>query len=96
MKCPNCGEELEQETVDIGVGSAPCGPPTCPNCYWFPGIDPFALHSQNCAICHPHLGHLPIGLCPDGLRLFKELELTDLGDSIEPIPVDDFPTGKER
>ncbi len=35
--CPNCGAELEQDTVDVGVGEMPIGPRGCPECHWFDG-----------------------------------------------------------
>lgn len=38
MKCPRCGEECEQETVDVGVGEIPCGPLGCDNCHWIEGV----------------------------------------------------------
>ncbi len=34
-KCPKCGEELEYDEVDIGIGIQR-GNPGCPNCYWIP------------------------------------------------------------
>lgn len=34
MKCPMCGEEAEQDVVDIGVGNIPCGPAYCERCQW--------------------------------------------------------------
>lgn len=33
--CPNCGEQLEYDEVDIGVGVLR-GNPGCPNCHWTP------------------------------------------------------------
>jgi len=33
MKCPQCGQECEQEEVDIGVGTLK-GPPYCLFCHW--------------------------------------------------------------
>lgn len=35
--CPKCGEELTQETVDVGVCSVPTGPLGCDYCHWFEG-----------------------------------------------------------
>lgn len=35
--CPNCGGELHQDMVDVGVGEIPCGPIGCPGCNWFEG-----------------------------------------------------------
>lgn len=35
--CPNCGAELQQETVDVGVGNMPIGPVGCAECHWFEG-----------------------------------------------------------
>lgn len=32
-KCPECGEEVERESVDIGIGVV-YGPPACFNCGW--------------------------------------------------------------
>jgi hypothetical protein len=34
MTCPECGEECERDTVDIGVGEQPVGPWGCPTCHW--------------------------------------------------------------
>lgn len=33
--CPHCGENLEFDEVDIGVGTLR-GNPGCPNCHWTP------------------------------------------------------------
>ena len=33
MKCPYCGQGMECETVDIGVGEQQCGPYGCPACH---------------------------------------------------------------
>jgi hypothetical protein len=34
MECPKCGEECQQEMVDVGVGEIPCGPARCDDCQW--------------------------------------------------------------
>jgi len=34
MKCPDCGAEAEQETVDVGPCEVPTGPWGCFECYW--------------------------------------------------------------
>ena len=33
MKCPKCGDDCQQDSVDVGVGiiHGPCG---CPSCGW--------------------------------------------------------------
>lgn len=31
--CPECGEQLQFDEVDVGVGTNP----HCDNCYWYPG-----------------------------------------------------------
>ena len=33
-KCPLCGGLTVLDTVDIGVGEIPCGPPYCEPCQW--------------------------------------------------------------
>jgi hypothetical protein len=33
-QCLECGDELVQEMVDIGVGQIPCEPRHCPSCGW--------------------------------------------------------------
>jgi hypothetical protein len=38
VKCPRCGEECEQATVDVGVGEVPVGPWGCENCHWVEGV----------------------------------------------------------
>jgi hypothetical protein len=38
MKCPRCGEEMEQPTVDVGIGEIPCGPWSCDVCHWVDGL----------------------------------------------------------
>ena len=40
-KCPRCGEALDFEEVDIGVGTLR-GAPGCPACYWTPALKKFA------------------------------------------------------
>jgi len=39
MPCPKCGEEMECDTVDIGVGEMRVSPWGCPACHWFEGKD---------------------------------------------------------
>lgn len=34
MKCPKCGQELQCDMVDIGVGEIQCGPYVCEPCDW--------------------------------------------------------------
>lgn len=34
--CPQCGEQLDYDEVDIGVGVMR-GNPGCPSCHWTPG-----------------------------------------------------------
>lgn len=43
--CPRCGEALEFDEVDIGVGVMR-GNPGCPNCHWTPDAadDDFVVH----------------------------------------------------
>jgi ribosomal protein S27AE len=36
--CPECGEPLEFDEVDIGVG-VQRGNPRCPNCGWYPSAE---------------------------------------------------------
>ncbi len=36
--CPECGEQLEFDEVDVGVGTLR-GNPGCPNCGWSPKQD---------------------------------------------------------
>lgn len=33
--CPECGEAVDRDEVDIGVGTM-YGPPSCPGCGWAP------------------------------------------------------------
>lgn len=40
-KCPRCGEPLEYDEVDIGVGTMR-GNPGCPACFWTPDQEPEA------------------------------------------------------
>lgn len=34
-RCPRCGEPLEYDEVDVGVGTVR-GNPGCPSCHWTP------------------------------------------------------------
>lgn len=38
MKCPNCGAEMVQDVVDVGVCSVPTGPLGCPECWYVPSM----------------------------------------------------------
>jgi ssDNA-binding Zn-finger/Zn-ribbon topoisomerase 1 len=42
-RCPRCGEPLEYDEVDIGVGTMR-GNPGCPSCHWTP--PPFGLEED--------------------------------------------------
>lgn len=34
MQCPQCGSVLQQDMVDVGIGSVPVGPLGCYDCGW--------------------------------------------------------------
>jgi len=38
MKCPRCGADMTQPTVDVGVGAVPVGPYGCDECHWIDGF----------------------------------------------------------
>jgi len=38
VRCPRCGEQCVQATVDVGVGDVPCGPWGCEACHWVEGL----------------------------------------------------------
>lgn len=44
-KCPRCGEALDFEEVDIGVGTLR-GNPGCPACFWTPALKKFVSWVQ--------------------------------------------------
>jgi hypothetical protein len=38
-------------------------------------LNAFGAHvNERCAECRPHRGHIPLGLCEEGLRLFRAIE----------------------
>lgn len=47
--CPNCGDYIERDMVDVGVGEIPCGPWGCPSCHW---VEPLPPELQETEVQH--------------------------------------------
>jgi hypothetical protein len=69
--CPRCGEPLEYDEADIGVGTIR-GNPGCPNCFWTPdeaAVEEMVALIMKCPNCgapqedHDGFGVLSCAVC---------------------------------
>lgn len=68
-KCPRCGEPLEYDEVDNGVGIER-GNPGCPSCFWTPEQEPEAhlrimVACPNCEAAQEDLDGFGVCFCPE-------------------------------
>ncbi len=38
------------------------------------GIEALKVHLEECKVCIRHMGHMPIGFCNVGIKLFEEMD----------------------
>jgi len=68
--CPRCGDVLDYDEVDVGVGTIR-GNPGCPSCHWTPGEDPTDPPAPDADPPEPEVDDPP---APTDGRLFAKLK----------------------